>query len=145
MIGRFNGVILPLAKAPAPWNMVHSFRVQPQSARTRPLQSPGCPPPPALSDRGQCPLSSADLTHKHWVNFVHDWTSSVSECRPVPVADHCLKSNQFKLISFLNCSHLIWVKPGRNLDVILFDPSILIISIITSSPQYWQSFRNNIV
>lgn len=59
MIGRFNGVILPLAKAPAPWNMVHSFRVQPQSAQTRPLQSPGCPPPPALSDWGQCPLSSA--------------------------------------------------------------------------------------
>ncbi|XP_075906948.1 endoplasmic reticulum junction formation protein lunapark-B isoform X2 [Nelusetta ayraudi] len=28
------------AKAPAPWNMVHSFRVQPQSAQTRPLQSP---------------------------------------------------------------------------------------------------------
>lgn len=59
LIGQLNGVILPLAKAPASWNMVHSFSVQPQSAQTRLLQSPGCPSPSALSNWGQCPLSSA--------------------------------------------------------------------------------------
>ncbi|XP_076016488.1 endoplasmic reticulum junction formation protein lunapark-B isoform X2 [Genypterus blacodes] len=38
----FNSVILPLAKAPAPWSSIHSFQIQqsPQSPQTRPLQSP---------------------------------------------------------------------------------------------------------
>ncbi|KAM9345401.1 endoplasmic reticulum junction formation protein lunapark-B-like [Symphorus nematophorus] len=37
-----NGVILPLAKAPAPWNLVHSFQIQqsPKKPQNRPLQSP---------------------------------------------------------------------------------------------------------
>lgn len=41
----FNSVILPLAKAPAPWSSVHSFQIQqsPKSPQTRPLQSPGSP------------------------------------------------------------------------------------------------------
>eukprot|EP00064_Thunnus_orientalis_P018223 superscaffoldBa00004121_g18317 len=43
------------AKAPAPWNMVHSFQIQhsPKNPQNRPLQSPGSPdspPLPALSD-----------------------------------------------------------------------------------------------
>lgn len=44
--GTFNSVILPLVKAPAPWNLVHSFQIQqtPQNPQNCPLQSSGSPP-----------------------------------------------------------------------------------------------------
>lgn len=48
-----TGVILPLANAPAPWSLVHSFQIQQsptQNPQTRPLQSPGFPLLPAFAN-----------------------------------------------------------------------------------------------
>lgn len=72
-----NGVILPLANAPAPWSSVHSFhfvqtRQRPEHPLAQPLQNSGSPPPsppplllllflhPALSDFQSISIAEAN-------------------------------------------------------------------------------------
>lgn len=82
-------MISPLAKAPAPWNAVHSFSVQPRSARTRRLQSPGSPPPPPT------PPATSDPTVSTNIGLILSTIGpvGVSECRAAPLTNHCSQSD----------------------------------------------------